>query len=359
MNRFNFYVIASIIAMAHLTSCTNELLGEASQLAGQSPIVCTTSAANISNNGAGLVFENIQEVDAFLQKLQGMTSEELKQINNELFGGKNKYLTSISIYVELNEMIDAGQDESMVLEQLQLYINEGLIKKENNEVSPLSYYDYRCLLDENNRFVVGNKYYQLVGDNFMVYPIAKTTDNADSLSFNSQIGNTYAVCNVEGTPIAQTQNDVIIYSDPFYLPDNFSAIKELTYLKEEGKHRMQVFITLEENYSKFYNRHDFISHYKIKSLNYWAGTWWIKQEYISVDFEIENTFVVYPARIDLLPSLYYINYHHQFTVEKYYPESGHTDSYPNTHFNLNDYGIQKVKFTITNQYMTITEEDKQ
>lgn len=358
MNRFNFYVIASVIAMTHLTSCTNNLLGNVPQLAEASSIAYTTSTADISNNGIGLVFENIQEVDAFLQKLQGMTSEELRQTNNKLFGGKNKYLTSISFYVELNEMIDAGQDESAVLEQLQLYINEGLIKKEDNEVSPLAYYDYRCLVDDENRFIVGDKYYQLVGDNFMVYPIAKTNTETDSQPLNSSIGNTYSICNCTGVPVTLSIGNIAGGTTS----QGFSTDKELTYEKQVGNHKMYVYITLEESYSKFYNRHDLISHYKIKSLNYWAGTWWIKQEYIAVDIEIQNTFEgrIYKEDGMLMPGrLYYLNYHHQFTVKKYYPESGHTDSYPDTNLNLNDYGIQKVKFTITNQYMTITERDKQ
>ena len=109
--------------------------------------------------------------------------------------------------------------------------------------------------------------------------------------------------------------------------------------------------------SSFYNRHDLKTSYKVKSHHKWAGIWWIKNEWIDIDISYVALFKYGFISIEVVPLWKTIPIDATYTTKGLCHSYKKIKSYPETNLGMVVENLYNIDFTISNQYMTITEED--
>jgi hypothetical protein len=119
-----------------------------------------------------------------------------------------------------------------------------------------------------------------------------------------------------------------------------------------------VIIDTEEDYVNFYDRHDLKTEYKIKSHKKNLGIWWVKNEDVAGDLYYEALFTYGSNSIEVVPHRIIM------PMEEYYDANGMLTSYdrvwsyPYTEIPyIANNGIINYHFTLSNAYLTITEND--
>lgn len=306
-----------------------------------------------------LTFDSIEEADALLEAM--LTIENSSQFYNQfILNGpiNNKYINSLYEYMRIIEQIESG-DSINAMSLFQQNANNLLNvygEGSNMTVEPLALYDYRLLLNEDNYFIVDGRIYQLFDTLFITCPTEKHDELIEISQSPTELGRLITQLKTSPIPdslgISRERNpyDDIYDLEYIYCYDQTSNIHNLKYEKVVNKHRMQVAIYADEHYVRFYKRHDLKTGYSIKNHTKWAGIWWIKNERINVD-------IYYIAQYARLFNTKTITIDSTYSIKKFYPSYAKVKNYPNTYLDINNYGISNVDFTISNQYMTITESN--
>jgi hypothetical protein len=214
-------------------------------------------------------------------------------------------------------------------------------------------------VNEDNIFVVDDRVYHLFDTIFITCPTDRHSELLEMSKNRLQFMMLVEELKREPVDVPSImQARVGIYDDLIpdleiiYVYEPTSGIHELNYEKTIGKHRMRVSINASEHYASFYERHDFKTEYKIRSHNKWAGIWWIKNEKLDID-------ISYLVEYALLFRTLELSVDHNYTTKGFYPSYKKSTSVPFTdEIYVNTYGINYVYFTISNQYMTITNADE-
>ena len=319
-------------------------------------------AAGNSNVLNALTFDSIAQADAMLNEMQSIDNAIVfydTYIRNS--NVQNKYLISIMEYLNILNMKDGGDTITAMLafEALRDSLFDVVVENGDTIVEPLACYDYRCLVNEDDIFVVDDRVYHLFDTIFITCPINRHTELVEISKNKMQF--TMLIDNLKREPVdvpcimragTGSYNNLIPDLDIIYVYKSTTGIHNLKYEKTVNKHRMQVFINASENYVPFYDRHDFKTEYKIKSYNKWAGSWWIKNERVNIDIEY---LVEYSTKLGMIQ----LEIDHYYTTRGFCPSYTKPRSVPFTdEIYIHTYGITDVDFTISNQYMTITEANK-
>jgi hypothetical protein len=354
-------IFASLIMACGLLACnpTDELINE-SVIEPTNVKPMRRSAGNSVLNA--LTFDSIAQADAMLEAMQSIDNANV--FYNTYISGNhvnNKYLTSIHEYLSILNSIDGGDTITarLAFEALQDSLFNVVIEDGDTIVEPLACFDYRCLVNEDNIFVVDDRIYHLFDTIFITCPIDRHSELLEMSKNRLQFMMLVEELKREPVDVPSImQARVGIYDDLIpdleiiYVYEPTSGIHELDYEKTIGKHRMRVSINASEHYASFYERHDFKTEYKIRSHNKWAGIWWIKNEKLDID-------ISYLVEYALLFRTLELSVDHNYTTKGFYPSYKKSTSVPFTdEIYVNTYGINYVHFTISNQYMTITNADE-
>lgn len=354
-------IFASLIMACGLLACspTDELINE-SVIEPTNVKPMRRSAGNSVLNA--LTFDSIAQADAMLEAMQSIDNANV--FYNTYISGNhvnNKYLTSIHEYLSILNSIDGGDTITarLAFEALQDSLFNVVIEDGDTIVEPLANFDYRCLVNEDNIFVVGDRVYHLFDTIFITCPTDRHSELLEMSKNRLQFMMLVEELKREPVDVPSImQARVGIYDDLIpdleiiYVYEPTSGIHELNYEKTIGKHRMRVSINASEHYASFYERHDFKTEYKIRSHNKWAGIWWIKNEKLDID-------ISYLVEYALLFRTLELSVDHNYTTKGFYPSYKKSTSVPFTdEIYVNTYGINYVHFTISNQYMTITNADE-
>jgi hypothetical protein len=354
-------IFATLIVACGLLACnpTDELINE-SVIEPTNVKPMRRSAGNSVLNA--LTFDSIAQADAMLEAMQSIDNANV--FYNTYISGNhvnNKYLTSIHEYLSILNSIDGGDTITarLAFEALQDSLFNVVIEDGDTIVEPLACFDYRCLVNEDNIFVVDDRIYHLFDTIFITCPIDRHSELLEMSKNRLQFMMLVEELKREPVDVPSImQARVGIYDDLIpdleiiYVYEPTSGIHELDYEKTIGKHRMRVSINASEHYASFYERHDFKTEYKIRSHNKWAGIWWIKNEKLDID-------ISYLVEYALLFRTLELSVDHNYTTKGFYPSYKKSTSVPFTdEIYVNTYGINYVHFTISNQYMTITNADE-
>lgn len=354
-------IFASLIMACGLLACspTDELINE-SVIEPTNVKPMRRSAGNSVLNA--LTFDSIAQADAMLEAMQSIDNANV--FYNTYISGNhvnNKYLTSIHEYLSILNSIDGGDTITarLAFEALQDSLFNVVIEDGDTIVEPLANFDYRCLVNEDNIFVVDDRVYHLFDTIFITCPTDRHSELLEMSKNRLQFMMLVEELKREPVDVPSImQARVGIYDDLIpdleiiYVYEPTSGIHELNYEKTIGKHRMRVSINASEHYASFYERHDFKTEYKIRSHNKWAGIWWIKNEKLDID-------ISYLVEYALLFRTLELSVDHNYTTKGFYPSYKKSTSVPFTdEIYVNTYGINYVHFTISNQYMTITNADE-
>jgi hypothetical protein len=354
-------IFASLIMACGLLACspTDELINE-SVIEPTNVKPMRRSAGNSVLNA--LTFDSIAQADAMLEAMQSIDNANV--FYNTYISGNhvnNKYLTSIHEYLSILNSIDGGDTITarLAFEALQDSLFNVVIEDGDTIVEPLANFDYRCLVNEDNIFVVDDRVYHLFDTIFITCPTDRHSELLEMSKNRLQFMMLVEELKREPVDVPSImQARVGIYDDLIpdleiiYVYEPTSGIHELNYEKTIGKHRMRVSINASEHYASFYERHDFKTEYKIRSHNKWAGIWWIKNEKLDID-------ISYLVEYALLFRTLELSVDHNYTTKGFYPSYKKSTSVPFTdEIYVNTYGINYVYFTISNQYMTITNADE-
>lgn len=354
-------IFASLIVACGLLACspTDELINE-SVIEPTNVKPMRRSAGNSVLNA--LTFDSIAQADAMLEAMQSIDNANV--FYNTYISGNhvnNKYLTSIHEYLSILNSIDGGDTITarLAFEALQDSLFNVVIEDGDTIVEPLACFDYRCLVNEDNIFVVDDRIYHLFDTIFITCPIDRHSELLEMSKNRLQFMMLVEELKREPVDVPSImQARVGIYDDLIpdleiiYVYEPTSGIHELNYEKTIGKHRMRVSINASEHYASFYERHDFKTEYKIRSHNKWAGIWWIKHENLNIDIEYLVEYALFFRTLEL-------SVDHNYTTKGLYPSYKKSTSVPFTdEIYVNTYGINHVHFAISNQYMTITEADE-
>lgn len=354
-------IFASLIMACGLLACspTDELINE-SFIEPTNVKPMRRSAGNSVLNA--LTFDSIAQADAMLEAMQSIDNANV--FYNTYISGNhvnNKYLTSIHEYLSILNSIDGGDTITarLAFEALQDSLFNVVIEDGDTIVEPLANFDYRCLVNEDNIFVVDDRVYHLFDTIFITCPTDRHSELLEMSKNRLQFMMLVEELKREPVDVPSImQARVGIYDDLIpdleiiYVYEPTSGIHELNYEKTIGKHRMRVSINASEHYASFYERHDFKTEYKIRSHNKWAGIWWIKNEKLDID-------ISYLVEYALLFRTLELSVDHNYTTKGFYPSYKKSTSVPFTdEIYVNTYGINYIHFTISNQYMTITNADE-
>lgn len=354
-------IFASLIMACGLLACspTDELINE-SVIEPTNVKPMRRSAGNSVLNA--LTFDSIAQADAMLEAMQSIDNANV--FYNTYISGNhvnNKYLTSIHEYLSILNSIDGGDTITarLAFEALQDSLFNVVIEDGDTIVEPLANFDYRCLVNEDNIFVVDDRVYHLFDTIFITCPTDRHSELLEMSKNRLQFMMLVEELKREPVDVPSImQARVGIYDDLIpdleiiYVYEPTSGIHELNYEKTIGKHRMRVSINASEHYASFYERHDFKTEYKIRSHNKWAGIWWIKNEKLDID-------ISYLVEYALLFRTLELSVDHNYTTKGFYPSYKKSTSVPFTdEIYVNTYGINYIHFTISNQYMTITNADE-
>lgn len=316
-------------------------------------------------------FNSIEEVDAMLDTMQSIDNANVfydTYIRNNSI--HNKYLTSIHEYLNIQNLID-GEDTitaMLAFEALRDSLFNVYVDGSDTIAEPLSFFDYRCLVNEDSVFVVGDRTYHLFDTIFITCP---NNRHAELVEISRNPLRMQLLIDELKAERKEFDDTTMIKSRALNIDaSSFELIKiewrnashhdrsELKYEKVINKHRMRVSIQAKERYSSLYNRHDFETKYSIRSHNKWAGIWWIKNESIDVDLNYVAQFEYGASSIEMAHLRKTIPIDTVYHAKGFVNSYKKTNSYPDTHFgSIILINIFNVDFTISNQHMVITEED--
>lgn len=315
-------------------------------------------------------FDSIAEADAMLEAMQSV--EDAESFYNTYISNSNvnnKYLNSIYEYMCMVESIEVGDSINalLALTENQDSLFNVYVEGGDTIVEPLSCFDYRCLVNEDSVFVVGDKAYHLFDTIFITCPINRHAELVEISRNPSRMQLLLDELKAERKEIEDTimtQNRALSLDISAFelikIDQRDASHRERNTYKYErivNKHRMQVFIYMEENYSSFYNRHDLKTSYNVKSHNKWAGIWWIKNEWIDIDISYVALFKYGFISIEVVPLWKTIPIDATYTTKGLCHSYKKIKSYPETNLGMVVENLYNIDFTISNQYMTITEED--
>lgn len=362
MKNLTKQIFASIIMACSLLACspTNDLINDTEEEAMVGKPMRRSAGGNIAN---ALTFDSIAQVDAMLEAMQAVDDAETfynTYLSNSNIN--NKYLTSIYEYLSILNKMDAGDSITAMLafEALRDSMFNVYIDGTDTIAEPLACFDYRCLVNDDDIFVVDDRVYHLFDTIFITCPVDRHAELLEIANNRMRFAMLVAELKAEKIQFDSTMiqergiyaNSLIPDLEIVYVYEPTSGIHELNYEKIVGKHRMRVSINASENYVRFYRRHDFKTKYQIRSHNKWAGIWWIKNEQLNIDIEY---LVEYSIQFDMI--LLGVDY--DYTTRGLYPSRTKPQSIGFTdEIYIHTYGITNVDFTISNQYMTITEENR-
>ena len=353
---------AYLILACSLLACspTNDFMNDVEEESMVNKPMRRSAGSNILN---ALTFDSIAQADAMLEAMQSIDNANVFyntyiRDNNV----NNKYLISIHEYLSILNSIDGGDTITarLAFEALQDSLFNVVIEDGDTIVEPLANFDYRCLVNEDDVFVVDDRVYHLFDTIFITCPVNRYAEFLEISKNRMQFAILVGELKAERVEIPDTMmqarawnsNDLIPDLEIIYVYEPTSGIHELNYEKIVGKHRMRVSINASEHYASFYERHDFKTEYKIRSHNKWAGIWWIKNEKLDIDISYLVEYALFFRTLEL-------SVDHNYTTKGFYPSYKKSTSVPFTdEIYVNTYGINYVHFAISNQHMTITEADE-
>lgn len=352
---------AYLILACSLLACspTNDFMNDVEEESMVNKPMRRSAGSNILN---ALTFDSIAQADAMLNEMQSI--DNASEFYNTYICNSNvnnKYLISIYEYLNILNTKDGGDTVAALLafDTLRDSLLNVYVDGEDTIVEPLACFDYRCLVNEDDIFVVDDRVYHLFDTIFITCPIDRHSELLEMSKNRWQF--MMLVEDLKKEPVdvpgimrsrAGIYNNLIPDLEIIYVYEPTTGIHSLKYERTVNKHRMQVFIDASENYVRFYDRHDFKTTYKIRSYNKWAGTWWIKNERLNIDMEY---LVEYALSFETLE----LSVDHNYTTKGFYPSYTKPVSVPFTdEIYIHTYGITNVDFTISNQHMTITEANR-
>lgn len=329
----------------------------------ESRIISQKRSANSINHA--LIFDSLAQADSMLlamQSIENATEFYNTYIRNSSI--QNKYLTSIHEYLSILNTMAGGDTITAMLafEALQDDLLNVYVDGEDTIVEPLSYYDYRCLVNEENVFVVNDRVYHLFDTLFISCPLEDHTEliniSNDPLRFTMLINQLKTQHeDIPSVPRALTNRGAfeLIFADWRQTENRENHVWK--YEKTVDKYRMQVSIGAEAFYSTIFNRHDLKTMYMVKNHKKCLGIWWIKNELINVDINYLALFTYGSHHVEEVSLSKSIAIDSTYTVKGFIPSYKRVISYPETYFGHITKNIYNLEFTISNPYMTITKLD--
>lgn len=316
--------------------------------------------AGISN---AFSFDSIAEADAMLEAMQSV--EDAESFYNTYISNSNvnnKYLNSIYEYMCIVESIEAGDSINALLALTEnqdslfnVYVDGG-----DTIVEPLSCFDYRCLVNEDNVFVVGDRAYHLFDTIFITCPITYHANlveiSQDSTRLAILIEDLKAErIEIPDTTMIQTRernpDDGIADLDYVYACARTSTFHTLKYLRTENKHRMKVTISAHKRYVKYLNRTDLIAEHVARTYQKCLGIWWLSTEKLNLDIKYVAKFVrgwtIYPVEFD-----------DAYTASSLAPAKKTIECHPWSNLVFCHYGLEGISFIISSKHMTITSDNE-
>ena len=307
-------------------------------------------------------FDSIAEADAMLEAMQSV--EDAESFYNTYISNSNvnnKYLNSIYEYMCIVESIEAGDSINALLALTEnqdslfnMYIDGG-----DTIIEPLSCFDYRCLVNEDNVFVVGDRAYHLFDTIFITCPINR---HAELVEISKNPFSMQLLLDELKAEKKEIEDTIMIKPRGLFLgfSEDLTVIYFLNtagticnnYEKKVGKHKICVGIECYEGYQYRSNMHVLETRYRIKSHKKWLGIWWIKKLNTSIDINYNALYLCgneYDRFLIPIDSTY--------SAKQFYHSYSTVISYPYQIQKIINMGPENVDFTITNPHLTITEDD--
>lgn len=166
-------IFASLIVACGLLACspTDELINE--------DVIDPTNVKPMRRSAGNsvltaLTFDSIAQADAMLEAMQSIDNANVFY-NTYIHDNNvnNKYLTSIHEYLSILNSIDGGDTITarLAFEALQDSLFNVVIEDGDTLVEPLANFDYRCLVNEDDIFVVDDRVYHLFDTIFITCPV--------------------------------------------------------------------------------------------------------------------------------------------------------------------------------------------
>lgn len=358
-------IFASMIIVCSILACnpTDDFLNEVEKESMINKPM--RRSAGISTVDA-LTFDSITQADAMLDAMQSVDNANVFYNtyirDNDV---NNKYLTSIHEYLSILNSIDGGDTITarLAFEALQDSLFSVVIEDGDTIVEPLANFDYRCLVNEDDIFVVDDRVYHLFDTMFITCPINQHAElmeiSKNSFRMRLLVEELKAekIAILDTTMIKQRSSNITADFDIIFLYP-YTGKTRYTYEKTAGKQRMQVIIDTEENHIKYLNRHDLKTKYTVKSHRKCLGIWWIQKLTTDIDIEYDAWFTYGSNSIEHVPDNLYVPMKDNCTVRRFYHSEDEIQCYPFTKIPyIHNEGIIHTDFTISNPYLTITEAD--
>ena len=358
-------IFASIIMACGLLACnpTSDFVNDVEEESMISKPMRRSAGSNIVN---ALTFDSITQADAMLEAMQSIDNANVFyntyiRDNNV----NNKYLISINEYLSILNFIDSGDTITarLAFEALQDSLFDVVIEDGDTIVEPLANFDYRCLVNEDNVFIVADRAYHLFDTIFITCPIDRHAELVDISNNPFRMQLLIEELKAEQVEVPDTtmirqrsSNNTADFEIIYLLP--YTGKTRYTFEKKVGKQRMQVIINTEEKYVKFWNRHDLKTKYTVKSHKKCLGIWWIQKLITDIDIKYDAWFTYGSNSIQHIPDNLYVPMKDSCTVKKFYHSEDKVQWYPYTKIPyIFNNGIIHTDFTISNPYLTITEAD--
>ena len=350
-----------LILVCSLLACnpTSDFINDVEEESMVGKPMRRSAGSSVAN---ALTFDSIAQADEILEAMQSIdNASEFYDTYIRNNNVSNKYLTSIHEYLSMLNNMDAGDTITalLALEALQDSLFNVVIEDGDTIVEPLSNYDYRCLVNEDNVFVVGDRVYHLFDTIFITCPISQHAHLVEISNNPMSMQLLLDELKTEKKEILDTtmiQHRGIAFGfsenlDVLYII-KLSGTICFNYEKRIGKHKMWVGIECYEKYKRLFNVHKLQTRYRIKSHTKWAGIWWIRRENTSINISYNALFLYgEEARRLLIPidTTYY--------AKQFYHSNESVISYPYQVPEIINMGPEYVDFTISNPHLTITEND--
>ena len=316
--------------------------------------------AGISN---AFSFDSIAEADAMLEAMQSV--EDAETFYNTYISNSNvsnKYLNSIYEYMCMVESIEAGDSINALttLTENQDSLFNVYLEGGDTIVEPLSCFDYRCLVNEDNVFVVGDRAYHLFDTIFITCPITYYANlveiSQDSTRLAILIEDLKAErIEIPDTTMIQTRernpDDGIADLDYVYACARTSTFHTFKYLRTENKHRMKVTISAHKRYVKYLNRTDLIAEHVIRTYQKCLGIWWLSTETLNIDMNYVAKFV---NGMKIVP----VAFNDVYTASSLAPAKKTIECHPWSNLVFCHYGLEGESFIISCKHMTITSDNE-
>lgn len=364
MKNLTKQIFASIIMACSLLACspTNDLINDVKEEAMVGKPMRRSAGSNLLN---ALTLDSIAQADAMLEAMQAVDDAETfynTYLSNNV---NNKYLNSIYEYMSIIEAIEEGDSVNAMFafEALRDSMFNVYIEGNDTIAEPLANFDYRCLVNDDNVFVVDDRVYHLFDTIFITCPIDQHTELLEISKNKFRMQLLIADLKAEKKELSDTMmikqrsvNSTADY-DIVYLYPSTGKVR-YTFEKSVGKRRMQVLIDSEENYVKFLNRHDLKTKYTVKSHKKCLGIWWIQRVRTNIFITYDALFTYGSNVVELAPYNAYVHMRDNRIVTAFYPSEDAINWYAFTKLPyICNEGLINIDFTISNPDLTITEAD--